>query len=228
MSEPTHGRSKFRFILYDLDGTLVNSVPYGIDLFQATAKRLSLHTPPADSLRRWWGYSTREIVHAFWPHIPQEQFSNVLREIALSTKAFEVIPGATEAVRHLRTVGKLDGIFTNRRRGDGLGTILASIGLPHDTWTILCSPEDMGSSKSDPLMLQKLLATLADRHGIGTHEILFIGDTVLDAMIASINGVSFVGVMTGAATRDDFCEEGVPENHILPSIAHVVPWLDLA
>lgn len=218
-------RSSFRFILYDLDGTLVDSVPLGIELFRVTAEQMSLPVPTAAALRRWWGFSTPEIVNEFWPHIALEKFNAVLRDNALSAKAYETIPGATETVKQLRSMGKRDGIFTNRRRGDGLRTVLAAIGLPYESWTFLFSPEDEHSSKSDPRALESLLFKIVERHGIPTSEVLFVGDTILDAKIALINGVPFAGVLTGAASAEDFIGEGIPASSILPSVVDLVAWL---
>jgi 2-phosphoglycolate phosphatase len=185
---------RFRAVLFDLDGTLVDS--YGaIALSVNHVRRLhGLDPLPEAEVRRFVGRgvyyllentvprgSIEENVAAYRAHHP-----SVIRDHTV------LLPGAGEVLRLLDERGYLLGICSNkpvaftRELADQLGLM--------DHLDAVLGPEDVARPKPAPDMLRAAL----DRLGVAPEDTLYVGDMTIDVETArALPGVRVWVVPTG-------------------------------
>jgi phosphoglycolate phosphatase len=109
-----------------------------------------------------------------------------------------MLPGAVATVAELRRRGIGTGIVSTKLRRR-LEEILAAREI-RGLFDVVLGLEDVAAPKPDP---SGLLAAI-DALRVGAGEALYVGDHEVDAQAAARAGVRFVGVLTGATTREQF------------------------
>ena len=71
--------------------------------------------------------------------------------------------------------------------------------LPHGTFDIVIGCEDVRAPKPSP----EGLIMAARRLGVSTGDVLYAGDSTVDAETARAAGVDFMGVLHGMTTREE-------------------------
>ncbi|MDP3685247.1 MAG: HAD family hydrolase [bacterium] len=217
-------------VISDLDGTLIDSLTEGIQSVQHVAHVLEWRVPHRDEVRRQWGRPLRLMLEHLWPGQNHAKFLETRDTLAHESDArHPVYPGVFETLQRLRQQGKIVGLHTNRTWAhDALKTRLQISGFGTDAFAFIHTPENGVPPKPDPRSLLALLSYLERQHRVRKrNEVCFVSDHPDDADMALIKcGVRFAGVLTGAATRDDFALHGVPDSSIVPSIAELPELLD--
>lgn len=197
-----------RFLLFDLDGTLLKP---GTDFraMREEVRQLFVEAGvPADfHFRHILGGADDAcawlVAHGRDPAEVQELRRGAYafieaREWAGLARAQE-IPGVREALQAWRGTYRL-GIFT-RTHPDVLRESIAKFDLgPFD---VLLSRAD-GPPKPDPAQVRLAL----ERAGVAPHETLAVGDHPFDVQSAKGAGVPCVGVLSGSGGRDELMREG--------------------
>jgi phosphoglycolate phosphatase len=195
----------FRLLVFDWDGTIVDSIGAIVDCTFAAIASLDGtlgYAPPArERVRHAIGQGLVESLTAFFPGSGPEIHARVIeayREqwIACYKDRFAPFPGARETLEALGGAGYLLGVATAKsRRGlvrdferSGLGPLF------HASRTV-----DEAPSKPHPGMLEGLFAEL----GVDREEALMIGDTHWDLEMAANAGCAAVGVLSGAQSEAD-------------------------
>ncbi len=84
---------------------------------------------------------------------------------------------------------------------------------------LIVGAEDVQIEKPNPEGL--LLAV--EQLGIRKEEVLYVGDSLVDAQTAQNAGISFAGVLTGTTTRGEF--EDYPNLYIGDTVAEIVDYV---
>ena len=84
--------------------------------------------------------------------------------------------------------------------------------LSEDFLDIVVGGEDVSCPKPDPEGLRHALSVL----GVSPQEVLYVGDSIVDAETARAAGVDFAGVLHGMTTREELCR--YPHVVILPDL----------
>ena len=79
--------------------------------------------------------------------------------------------------------------------------------------------------KPHPRSMDSILDVFWDYGICKKEEILFVGDTAVDALCARNAAIPFVGVLSGGTTSERFAETGVDQWRILPSVAQLPEFL---
>lgn len=204
----------FRLLVFDWDGTLMDSIGSIVACTRATLEDLGLPGLPDEKIRGTIGLGLRETVEVLWPGGGEEVFSQVLecyRKHWLAT--WRDLPllfdGVPEMLAELAADGYLLAVATGKSRR-GLNHVLEQTGLAglfHATRTV-----DEAFSKPHPQMLLDIL----DELGVKAGDAVMIGDTTYDLEMARSAGTASVGVCTGSHCREDLerfgpvaCLEGV-------------------
>lgn len=87
--------------------------------------------------------------------------------------------------------------------------------------TLVIGGEDVTRAKPDP---QGLLWAV-ERLELDKKDVLFCGDTTIDAKTAQAAGVDFCAVLNGTTTREEFLP--LPHVHIAPDLFDLAAWLEL-
>lgn len=99
-----------------------------------------------------------------------------------------------------------------------LNEILKARGI-YDLFDFVIGPDQVPRPKPDPAgILRALEATGLDRE-----EVLYCGDTTIDAQAGQNAGVDFCAVLNGTTPAQDF--DGLPHVHIAPDLPELQGWL---
>ena len=212
----SHGMNSFRLLVFDWDGTLMDSVGSIVACTRATLADLELPALPDQKIRDTIGLGLRETMDVLCPGGGDEMYSRVLecyRKHWLA--AYRDLPvlfeGVPEMLEALAEDGFLLAVATGKSRR-GLEHVLAETGLAqafHATRTV-----DEAFSKPHPQMLLDIL----DELGVPALSAVMIGDTTYDLEMARSAGTASIGVCTGSHCREELeqygplaCLEGVVE-----------------
>lgn len=190
-------------IVFDFDLTLVDSSQGFVACHTYAALQHGLTPPSLPAILRTIGTPLPIVFHRLYG---EEKLG--LRDAYLAdyqSQADEVmtdltvyVDGAKEALARLAGAGVPLGIVSQKLRyrvEDVLrsGNMLQAFG-------VVLGGDDVRALKPDPA---GLLAAL-DKLGVQPREALYVGDTTIDAETAERAGTSFVGVLTGVTSAEDF------------------------
>ena len=184
-------------MVFDLDGTLVDSVGDLASSVNAMLERLAPGTPPlpVETVRSFVGRGAGALVETSLARaglvVALERalpvFLDCYRERLLDTT--HPYPGVAEGLDRLgdRTLA----VLTNKP-GDMSREILTGLGLA-SRFARIYGPGDVASRKPDPAGLLRLVGEL----GTTRAETLMVGDSAIDVRTARSAGVAVVGVTYG-------------------------------
>ena len=189
-----------QLVMFDLDGTLVDSVP---DLAAAVDRMLALRgRPPAgiERVRDWVGNGAPVLVrralagsieHA---GVDDDEAAQALRDFlqayAGSHDATTVYPGVTTLLDWLRGKGIALAVVTNKPERY-VAPLLAEKGLGEFDWII--GGDTLPVKKPDPAGLLQVMRAAA----VSPQQSLFVGDSRNDVLAARAAGVKVVAVSYG-------------------------------
>lgn len=191
-------------VIFDLDGTLTNTVPLIAKHLAATITRWGV---PVDAavLYPYIGRPlqvTLEDLAGVAPdsddfHAIADGYRRTVNVEVESDGAALVLPGAAELLGHLHDSGVHVGIVTAKDRGQA-EHLLEHSGLADDVEALVATDEtERGKPFPDPALLG------ASRLGVPAGECLYVGDATTDMEMAIAAGMRCFGVTTGAATREE-------------------------
>jgi HAD superfamily hydrolase (TIGR01509 family) len=197
-----------RALIFDLDGTLVDTVYAHVFAWQRALIELG---SPVDGWRihRRIGMSgglfaravAREIGRELMPEEAealQRRHGEVFREILPERRP---LPGAIELLEALRRDGIVHGIATSGRRPE-IDLSLAVLRIPPET--VVVERGDVLRAKPAP----DLFLACQERLGVGPDECCVVGDAVWDLLAARRAGMLSVGLLTGGYGEDELRAAG--------------------
>lgn len=199
---PTHARpsaAAYRLVIFDWDGTLLDSVGSIVECTEVTLAALGLAAVPESTIRGVLGLGLRETVETLCPGCDEELFQRVLETYrkhwfgGYFTKPV-LFAGVGEALVELQGMGYLLAVATAKGRA-GLDADLAATGLSGRFVTSRTSTES--PSKPHPGMVLEILDELA----VPAAQALLVGDTTHDLRMAANAGVTGVAVCCGSHRR---------------------------
>lgn len=186
-------------LLFDLDGTLIDSIRLILDSYHHTLKTHGL--PPRTDEEWLAGIGTPlRVVFAEMAQHPEdmEQLISTYRDYNLTHHDSQIIPyvGASELIRRVKAEGFKTGLVTSKNRQGAIrGLRLAGIA---DHFDVLVCADDVLHPKPHPEPVLKALAALDSRPG----DALFIGDSVHDMRCGREAGVFTAAVLWGPFGRE--------------------------
>lgn len=212
--------NRYELIVFDWDGTLMDSAGMIAHCVQAAARDLGL-TPPSDErARHIIGLGLVDALRHALPDLPEAHYEDLVeryRHHYLSRDHELVLfAGADTVVRGLAASGRWLGVATGKSRR-GLDRALAHSGIGDCFHATRCADEC--HSKPHPQMLEELMDELAVAPG----ATLMIGDTTHDLLMAQNAGVDAVAVSYGAHPRAAL--SGAGPLYCAESVADLAAWL---
>ena len=186
-------------IVFDLDGTLVDTVADLIGSLNGLLAEQGLAPFALDAGRRLIGHGVRDLVaRAFVErHRPQDddgltamvdRFTLIYRgRIAQESRAY---PAATEALDALTAAGAKLAVCTNKRTALSLALLDA---LALTSRFAVVAGGDLIAQKPDP----RILLYAIEHAGGSLDRTLYVGDSMIDQATARAAGVPVVGVTFG-------------------------------
>jgi pyrophosphatase PpaX len=192
-----------RTVLFDLDGTLIDSLRLILDSYHHTLAQHGL--PPRTDAEWLKGVGTPLTVQlAEWRDQigTLEAMIATYREYNLThhDRMVSVYPGVLNAVRALRSRGRQTGLVTSKNRHGALRG-LSLVGLEALMDVMVCADE-VSNPKPHPEPVQKAVILL----GADPTATLYVGDSVHD-----MHSGRAAGVLTAAALWGPFQKEHLEE-----------------
>lgn len=189
----------FELLVFDWDGTLMDSAAAIAGALQAACAELSLPVPDDTQARYVIGLGLDDAMKYILPDLPPADYPKVVDRYRLhflrrdgGTTLFR---GAAEMIRELRDTGFMLAVATGKSRR-GLDRALAATGIGDCFDVTRCADE--GFSKPHPGMLNAVMDALA----VQPQSTVMIGDTTHDLEMANAAGVDSVAVTYGAHERE--------------------------
>lgn len=189
-----------KLLIFDWDGTLIDSVPRIVRCFNESFDALGLPRADENAIRAMIGLPLTESYKHLLPQdrgISQDDFVNAYRDVWRDEARLPLSPlfeGVPQLLEELNEAGFRMCVATGKSR-EGLERELNHYDLYGYFEDTRCANET--EPKPHPQMIEQLLVGC----GIGPAEAVMIGDTPLDLDMGRAAGVRCVGVTSGSQTR---------------------------
>ena len=181
----------YQLLIFDWDGTLIDSAARIVSSFQGAARELGFAIPSQSAIRNVIGLGLPEAISTAMPELEPEQVGlmqssysrHYVEEDSTPVALFDQVE---EGLNSLSSKGYRLAIATGKNRR-GLDRVLQDTGLTGLFEATRCADETR--SKPDPLMLHELLQETS----LDASQAVMIGDTIYDldmARRAKIHGVA--------------------------------------
>ena len=197
-----------RAVIFDLDGTLVDTVYAHTLAWYRVLHEAGIHIE-AWKIHRLIGMSggllTKAAGHEIGRELEaeeverlQQRHGKVYTELLPERRP---LPGAVELLRHLRTARIRHGIATSGRRADAKPSLDA---LQIDDDLVVVDRDDVERAKPEP----DLFLACQERLKVKPEECYVIGDAVWDLLAARRASMLGVGLLTGGYGEQELAQAG--------------------
>ena len=212
---------KYKAVLFDFDYTLGDSTVPIVNSYTAALAEMGWPAPDREAVRATIGYTlqdgytmltgddSEENRQAFFPRFKAHAGPVMVRDSVLC-------PGTESVLNWLGEQGIRTGIVSTKG-SDQIAGIFDKYGL-REGLALIIGGQDVTRNKPDPEGLNLAL----ERLDLEKTEVLFCGDTVIDAETARRAGVDFCAVLNGTTPAEAFAE--YPRVHIAPDLADLLAW----
>lgn len=185
----------YKVVIFDWDGTLMDSIARIVSSMQSAAKIEGLAIPSDVEVKEIIGLSLPVAFEKLFSGITDKQVEAMLVQykhqfIEADTTPMPLFDNAANLLTQLKQQSKVLAIATGKGR-EGLNHVLKVSGMAQYFDTIRCAGEM--PSKPNPEMLNSILAEL----DVLPHEAIMIGDTSHDLEMALAANIDSVGVTFG-------------------------------
>jgi len=189
-------KNKYSVIIFDWDGTLVDSTARIVDSMQLASSSVGLPSLTDYAIQQIIGLGLPEALKRLWPEILDNQLQQMRVKYSAnfshhSTVHVDFFPQAHEFFEELHSLGYVLAVATGKTR-KGLDEMLDGMRV-RDVFDITrCADET--TSKPDPHMLREILTELE----LSSEQALMVGDTSFDLDMAKNINMDAVGMTHGA------------------------------
>lgn len=187
----------FKAALFDLDGTLLDSIPVilksarevfvEMDLrYDEDAIRKTIGIPLKVQARDWAGERWHEFESKYRAAYKRNQYGD-----------FHLFPGTVDMLKSLRSAGVKTALVTSKST-NGARSALENTGM-NGLFDAIISADDVKHAKPQPEPILKALSIL----DVNPDEALYVGDSAFDIDAAQRAGVQPIAVSWGARSKDD-------------------------
>ncbi len=184
---------KYKLVIFDWDGTVMDSVTKIVNCIRSSAESLNLVPPSDETIKNIIGMSLEKAIDVLFPdNVAQHQalISGYKYQYSVDTTPTPVFANVVSVLNALKEQGIVLAVATGKGRG-GLERLLEQSQLRH--FFSATRTSDEAQSKPSPDMLYQLLEEL----GISAQDAVMIGDTQIDMTMAKAAGMDRIGVTMG-------------------------------
>ena len=212
---------QFDLIIFDWDGTLMDSEAKIVRCMQAAAVDVGIPDPGTAAIRDIIGLGLKEAMQVLFPEQAPVRRAELVERyrrhfLELNATDMPLFPGVPQGLTQLTQQGYLLAIATGKARR-GLNRVLDDTGMSHLFVSSRCADEAF--SKPHPKMLEDIL----DDTGVDAGRALMVGDTVYDMEMARNAKVAGLAVSYGVHARERLLDCGALA--CLNSFPEVCAWV---
>ena len=212
--------NRFDLLVFDWDGTLVDSAAHIAGALQAAFRDLDLPVPTTPAARHVIGLGLADAMAYLNPGLDRKRYDDVAERYRVhflaGDQGMTLFADVEAGIAALKEAGYLLAVATGKSRR-GLDRSLSATGLAPYFHASRCADE--GFPKPHPEMLQVLMEML----GAQPSRTLMIGDTTHDLQMAQNAGVAAIAVSYGAHLLGDL--DGMNPLGCVGSFEQLMKWL---
>ncbi|MEK6805682.1 MAG: HAD-IIIA family hydrolase [Pseudomonadota bacterium] len=213
---------RFELLIFDWDGTLVDSESMIVATMQAAIGELNLPPRTDAQIGELIGLGLHDVLERLYPGLDQAHLHKLydgyrIRFMSQGINDAPLFPGAEATLKKLHDEGYQLAIATGKsRRGldrslklhTGIGALISHSRCADET-----------ASKPDPLMLRELL----EETGFEPAQALMVGDTEYDMAMAKSIGMTALGVTCGVHDPERLLKTGAVA--VIETVRELPGWL---
>lgn len=214
-------QGKYRLIIFDWDGTLMDSADRIAFCMQRAAEDAKVDVPTSEEVKEIIGLGLPEAINKLMPQVKGASalaVENNYRHHFVNNheRSADFFEGALGTLDELKERGLLLAVATGKSRR-GLNREFEKHNVGHYFVESRCADETR--SKPDPTMLNEILKST----NCVREEALIIGDTEYDMDMGCQAGIDRIGVTYGVHSKDRL--EAYEPKICLDAINELMPWL---
>ena len=203
---------KSKLIIFDLDGTLLNTIG---DLAVGCDHMLSLRGLPTHTYEQYCSFVGNGILRLVERALPEElrteEYVKAARkdfvEYYIDHIDLKTIPynGMTELVEELRQSGAKLAVASNKFQA-GTEKLIRKF-FPEVEWVEICGNREGVPLKPDTALVDLIL----DKAGVERKNCYMVGDSAVDILTAQNAGIHSIGVSWGFRSREELEQAGAEQ-----------------
>lgn len=201
--------NKFKAVLFDLDGTLLDTLEDLANSMNVILKAHGMKTFPANDYKEFLGLGLEGLIKCV---IPDDKFNEEIADEFLACMRVEYgkrwaektrpYPGIPELLDELQKIGLKLAVLSNK--ADEYTKVIIAKLLPNWHFHIVRGLTDDYPPKPDPASAINIARELK----IKPEDFIYLGDTNIDMQTANAAGMYAVGVLWGFRTAQELKENG--------------------
>ncbi len=211
---------RYSLIVFDWDGTLLDSAAGIVESIQLASREMGLPVPDEERARHVIGLGLHDSLRIAVPELPVEsygEFAALYRKNFLAREeSMRLFEGVPELLASLRRREHLLAVATGKSRR-GLQRALEASELGAHFSASRCGDET--HPKPHPAMLLELMQLLS----VDPTQVLMVGDTSHDLQMARNAGVDALGVTYGA--HPESALQALEPRACVASVKELATWL---
>lgn len=223
---------KYKAIIFDLDGTLLNTIEDITDALNYACEKNGLNKITIEEAKSYTGNGVYFLIerlirhHKDKPTYTKELYDNIMRDYMYvyniwkynHTKPYE---GVVKSLNILKRRGIKLAVLSNKPHRDTTGVIEKFIPNMFD---IVMGARDGVKPKPAPDMVYIILDELKEKYNIDKEDVMFIGDSEVDIETANNSGLFYLACLYGFRTKKEL--EKIGCTNFISSMREVVKMFD--
>jgi phosphoglycolate phosphatase len=210
-----------KLIVFDLDGTLINSLADLTDAVNHTRRSFNMLPLAEHEVKECIGEGAKRLVELALPGLSEAEVQVALQSfLDYSSKHIvdktELYPDVIATLSTLKKKGYILTVASNKNEPH-CKEILRILNADHYFDAIL-GAESAAERKPSPAPILHLMKQFA----VSAPETVMVGDSINDILSGKRAGVMTIGCEFGYGTQDDLCDA----NHKISDLQQIIPLLD--
>jgi phosphoglycolate phosphatase len=190
---------RYDLIVFDWDGTVMDSTEVIAGSIQAACRDLGLAAPSDNAAKHVIGLGLQEALSRAVPDLKEDQRGDLVaryrHHFLARGEDIPLFDGAQQTIAELHAAGYWLAVATGKSR-QGLQRAMQTSGM--ESYFHATRTADQTFSKPHPAMLLEIM----DQLGVMAERVLMVGDTTHDLQMARNAGVDAIGMTHGAHPAD--------------------------
>jgi pyrophosphatase PpaX len=202
-------------VLFDLDGTVANTKQFIVASFEHVCASRGLAIITEEMIRSLGGASLHDTYRHYHPEIDVHELASAHCEWQdQHLHLIVTFPDTVATLNRLTNLGLKNGIITSRHKNATV--LLETMGISQH-FSALVTADHVKNPKPHP---EGMLLAL-EQMGLGTNEVVFVGDMAADIELGRNTGVTTIGLTCGFSAADELA--AFEPDYICDSLGDILP-----